>query len=61
MWLSRAGVVEQADSAPSPPTLTGATATASLNIQINTSEPCEFNGVTGITISTNTGVGCHGF
>lgn len=56
MWLSRAGVVEQADSAPTAPTLTGATATASFNIQINTSEPCEFNGVTGITISTNTGV-----
>ncbi len=54
MWLSRAGVIEQADSV-SGPTITSATIAAGTPSTINivTSENCVFTNTTGISVSTN--------
>ena len=51
MWLSRAGVIEQADSAASAPTVTSAVINSGTPTTINfvTSENCNFTATTGIT------------
>lgn len=55
MWLSRAGVIEQADSAASPPTISSATIASGTpnTINIVTSENCNFATTTGITVATD--------
>ena len=55
MWLSRAGVIEQADSAASPPTISSATIASGTpnTINIVTSENCTFATTTGITVATD--------
>ncbi len=55
MWLSRAGVIEQADSAASPPTISSATIASNTSNTINivTSENCNFATTTGITVATD--------
>ena len=55
MWLSRAGVTEQADSAASPPTISSATIASGTSNTINivTSENCTFATTTGITVATD--------
>ena len=57
MWLSRAGVIEQADSAASPPTISSATIASGTSSTINivTSENCNFTDTTGITVATDSG------
>lgn len=57
MWLSRAGVIEQADSAASPPTISSATIASGTSNTINivTSENCTFATTTGITVATDSG------
>ena len=57
MWLSRAGVIEQADSAASPPTITSATISsiggATNAINFVTSENCTYTSTTGITVTSD--------
>lgn len=58
MWLSRAGVIEQADSGGGgiPPTVTNAGISDNPNlIEIATSEDCNFSTTTGITVSSDIG------
>ena len=55
MWLSRAGVIEQADSAAASPTITAAGIGIGTPNTINftTSENCTYTSATGITVTTN--------
>lgn len=55
MWLSRAGVIEQADSAASPPTISSATISSGTPSTVNfvTSENCTYTDTTGITVETD--------
>ena len=55
MWLSRAGVIEQADSVASPPTISAAIVASGTpnTLTITTSQNCNFATTTGITIGTN--------
>ena len=54
MWLSRAGVIEQADSGASPPTISSATISSVTPNTINfvTSENCTYTSTTGITVTS---------